>query len=59
VELIKPLSFMNVSGPIVAAALPKLHAKPPDLVLVYDDIDLALGIVRVRMKGSAGGPNAD
>ena len=57
VELVKPQSFMNVSGPVVAAALRKLHAKPPDLVLVYDDIDLPLGVVRVRMKGSAGGHN--
>jgi PTH1 family peptidyl-tRNA hydrolase len=57
VDLVKPQSFMNVSGPVVAGALRKLHAKAADLVLVYDDIDLALGIVRVRLKGSHGGHN--
>ncbi len=55
--LIKPRSFMNVSGPVVAGALHRLAATPADLVLVYDDIDLPLGVVRVRMKGSAGGHN--
>jgi peptidyl-tRNA hydrolase, PTH1 family len=55
--LIKPLTFMNVSGPVVAAALRRHHAGPADLVLVYDDIDLPLGTVRVRMKGSHGGHN--
>ena len=57
VDLVKPQSFMNVSGPPVAAALRRLHAKPSDLILVYDDIDLPLGIVRTRMKGSHGGHN--
>jgi peptidyl-tRNA hydrolase, PTH1 family len=55
--LLKPLTFMNVSGPVVAAALRRHHAGPADLVLVYDDIDLPLGTVRVRMKGSHGGHN--
>ncbi len=57
VDLVKPQSFMNVTGPPVAAALRRLHAKPPDLILVYDDIDLPLGTVRTRMKGSHGGHN--
>lgn len=57
VDLVKPQSFMNVSGPVVAGALRKLHGKAPDLILVYDDIDLALGLVRTRLKGSHGGHN--
>jgi PTH1 family peptidyl-tRNA hydrolase len=57
VDLVKPQSFMNVSGPVVAAALRRLEAAPSDLVLVYDDIDMELGKVRVRMKGSPGGHN--
>lgn len=55
--LIKPVAFMNVCGPTVARALRHVGAGPADLVLVYDDIDLPLGTVRVRMKGSAGGHN--
>ena len=54
-HLIKPLTFMNVSGPAVAAALRRVDADMGDLILVYDDIDLPLGKVRVRMKGSHGG----
>jgi peptidyl-tRNA hydrolase, PTH1 family len=55
--LVKPLSFMNVSGPVVATALRRHRATAADLILVYDDIDLPLGTIRVRMKGSAGGHN--
>jgi PTH1 family peptidyl-tRNA hydrolase len=57
VRLIKPISFMNVSGPVVAKALRRVEAGPADLILVYDDIDLPLGTVRFRMKGSHGGHN--
>jgi PTH1 family peptidyl-tRNA hydrolase len=57
VHLVKPLSFMNVSGPAVRGVLRKLGAHPTDLILVYDDIDMELGKVRTRMKGSAGGHN--
>jgi peptidyl-tRNA hydrolase, PTH1 family len=57
VVLMKPLAFMNESGPAVAAALRHLGAAPDDLILVYDDLDLPLGTVRVRMKGSHGGHN--
>jgi len=57
VRLVKPLAFMNVCGPVVARALRRHAAEPHDLVLVYDDIDLPLGAVRVRMKGSHGGHN--
>lgn len=55
--LIKPGSFMNVTGPPVARIARKLHLDPADLVIVFDDIDLPLGKVRVRLKGSAGGHN--
>ena len=57
VHLVKPLSFMNESGPVVAKALRRAAAGPADLILVYDDIDLPLGTVRLRMKGSHGGHN--
>jgi len=55
VRLIKPITFMNESGPVVAKALRRVEAGPADLILVYDDIDLPLGTVRLRMKGSHGG----
>jgi PTH1 family peptidyl-tRNA hydrolase len=55
--LVKPGSFMNVSGPVVARLSRKLHLDPGDLVIVFDDLDLPLGKVRVRTKGSAGGHN--
>ena len=57
IDLVKPQTFMNVSGPAVAKVLRQLDAMPADLILVYDDIDMELGKVRVRMRGSAGGHN--
>jgi PTH1 family peptidyl-tRNA hydrolase len=57
VYLVKPQGFMNAIGGPLAAALRRLGADPSDLVVVYDDIDLPLGTVRVRMKGSHGGHN--
>ena len=57
VRLVKPHAFMNVCGPVIARALQRHGAGPEDLILVYDDIDLPLGTVRVRMKGSHGGHN--
>ena len=57
IRLIKPQAFMNVCGPVIARALQRHGAGPEDLILVYDDIDLPLGAVRVRMKGSHGGHN--
>ncbi len=55
--LVKPQSFMNVSGPAVARITRRLRLGPPDLIIAFDDLDLPLGKVRVRMKGSAGGHN--
>jgi len=57
VYLVKPGSYMNTTGPAVARLCQRLMLAPPDLVIVFDDLDLPLGKVRVRMKGSAGGHN--
>jgi PTH1 family peptidyl-tRNA hydrolase len=57
VTLMKLQAFMNVSGSVVATALRRQGADAADLILVYDDIDLPLGTVRVRLKGSHGGHN--
>ncbi len=55
--LIKPQCFMNVTGPPVTRVTRKLKLLPGDLVFIFDDLDLPLGKVRVRLKGSAGGHN--
>jgi peptidyl-tRNA hydrolase, PTH1 family len=57
VHLVKPHCFMNVTGPSLARILRKLGLGPVEIVLLYDDIDMPLGKVRVRLKGSAGGHN--
>ncbi len=57
VYLVKPAAYMNQSGPAVARILRRLGLDAADLVLVFDDLDLPLGTVRVRMKGTAGGHN--
>jgi len=57
VYLTKPLAFMNVVGPSVARLLRDLRLTPPSLIVVYDDLDLPFGRVRVRQKGRHGGHN--
>jgi PTH1 family peptidyl-tRNA hydrolase len=54
-HLAKVVSFMNVSGPSVARLLRLLDATPAALVVVYDDLDLPFGTVRVRQRGRHGG----
>jgi PTH1 family peptidyl-tRNA hydrolase len=57
VVLAKLTSYMNVSGPTVATILQRLGLKPEQLVVIYDDMNLPLGSMRVRSHGSAGGHN--
>lgn len=57
VVLLKPLTYMNCSGESVRAAMDWYHIAEDHLVVIYDDIDLALGAIRVRPKGSAGSHN--
>ncbi|MEG1931758.1 MAG: aminoacyl-tRNA hydrolase, partial [Pygmaiobacter sp.] len=55
--LLKPQTFMNLSGNAVTKAA-SFYKIPPERVLVlYDDISLAPGRLRIRLKGSAGGHN--
>lgn len=50
-----PQTFMNLSGVSVSALLKKFKAKPEDLLVVCDDLDLELGRMKIRQKGSSGG----
>lgn len=59
VGVLQPHTFMNRSGDSVAAALRELGIDEPerDLCIVYDDMDLPLGKIRLRHGGGAGGHN--
>jgi PTH1 family peptidyl-tRNA hydrolase len=51
----QPQTFMNNSGPAVRGLLEWFKLKPPNLILIYDDVDLEVGQLRVREKGGAAG----
>jgi PTH1 family peptidyl-tRNA hydrolase len=57
VLLIKPQTFMNLSGQSVGEALRFYKLTPADLTVFYDELDLAAGKVRVKVGGGAGGHN--
>jgi PTH1 family peptidyl-tRNA hydrolase len=57
VTLMKPLTYMNDSGVAVRAAADFYKAPPGQIVVVYDDMDLPLGRIRIREAGSHGGHN--
>ena len=53
----KPATYMNLSGEAVAPLFRKYASDPGDLVVVHDDLDIALGIVRLKRGGGTGGHN--
>src|SRR5581483_3948318 len=55
--LAKPQTFMNVSGSAVKALVRRYTRGPADLIVVYDELDLPLGRIRIRKDGSHGGHN--
>ncbi|MBA4495819.1 aminoacyl-tRNA hydrolase [Paenactinomyces guangxiensis] len=57
VVLLKPLTYMNLSGESVRPALEWLKIDIDDLCVIYDDLDLPPGQIRLRLKGSSGGHN--
>ena len=57
VELVKPQTFMNLSGESLACLLKKNERSIKKLIVISDDLALPLGKIRLRPKGSAGGHN--
>lgn len=57
VVLAKPQTFMNLSGVSVTGLMRNLELNAEDLIVLVDDINLPLGTLRIRRKGSAGGHN--
>ncbi len=57
VLLVKPLTYMNLSGECVRPLMDYYDIDVNDIVVMYDDLDLAPGQLRLRQKGSAGGHN--
>jgi PTH1 family peptidyl-tRNA hydrolase len=53
--LVKPQTFMNDSGVAVSALVQFFKVAEPDILIVHDDLDLAVGKLRLRAKGSSGG----
>jgi len=57
VLLLKPQTFMNLSGESIWAAVDFYKISAKELIVIYDDISLPPGQLRIRLKGSAGGHN--
>lgn len=57
VVLVKPLTYMNLSGESVREVYDYYKADISDVLIIYDDICLDVGKLRIRAKGSAGGHN--
>ncbi|MGA7671140.1 MAG: aminoacyl-tRNA hydrolase [Nitrolancea sp.] len=57
VVIVKPQTFMNVSGNAVGPAVRWYHVPLDQLLVIYDDLDLPFGRMRIRPSGSSGGHN--
>lgn len=57
VYIIKPQTFMNLSGSAVAAVMHYYKIPLENLIVIYDDVSLDVGRIRIRPKGSDGGHN--
>lgn len=55
VLLVEPLLYMNMSGPALHNIFRKSNARPENLVVVHDDLDMETGKLRIRKTGSSGG----
>lgn len=57
VILLKPLTFMNLSGESIKKVIEYYKIEINDMLVIYDDMDLDLGKLRIKKKGSSGGHN--
>jgi PTH1 family peptidyl-tRNA hydrolase len=57
VYLLKPMTYMNLSGEAVRAFMDFYKADLSDITILYDDMDTTFGHIRLRFQGSAGGHN--
>ena len=57
VILVKPQTFMNLSGESIREFVEWYKTEPENLIVIYDDVSLPVGKLRIRPKGSAGGHN--
>lgn len=55
--LVKPLTYMNNSGECVGPLMRWYKLEPEDITAAHDDMDIPVGTIRIRKKGSAGGHN--
>ena len=56
-HIAQPRSYMNESGGPIAQEAKRLKARPEQVMIVYDELDLPVGATRMRLKGSSGGNN--
>ena len=57
IRLLKPLTYMNRSGQAVRAVIDWYKTSPQSVMVIYDEMDLPVGKLRIRLSGSAGGHN--
>jgi len=57
IRLLKPLTYMNLSGQAIRAVVDWYKLPPESVLVIYDDMDLPVGKLRLRLSGSAGGHN--
>jgi len=57
VILLEPQTYMNLSGECIRDFISYFHIDVKDVLVIYDDMDLDVGVLRLREKGSAGGHN--
>ncbi len=57
VILVEPMTFMNLSGKSVSKLIRKYKVNLRDMIVIYDDLNLDLGVLKIKKNGSSGGHN--